>query len=398
MAGSDIFDASASALGYLHQLRFALLASVREHMNGVNWHVSVEVADDVEVISDENKRWQLKHRAAGTRLTDSSADLWKTLRIWSIAVKNREVDLSKTRFILLTTGEISAGSAAHYMQDESRDVESAIKLLAAAEQKSKSKDAKKNFDAFNALTGEEKRALLARISAVGESLNIDQTRTELLRLCGLAVGRAKAEPFLNRLEGWFNQRSIELMRAPTAAPIDGIEFDEHFTDLQQQFRAENLPIDDDVASLTATRLEYEHRAFVQQLCLIGIKSRRIELAVRDYLRAYTQRSRWSRESLLLPGEISRYERLLTEEWAAHFAEMEEELGLSAAEDEKVKAARKIYEWVDKVARMPIRPECREPFVTKGSFHMLADEQLIGWHPDFEARLISLLEPVGVSRG
>jgi hypothetical protein len=36
----------------------------------------------------------------------------------------------------------------------------------------------------------------------------------------------------------------------------------------------------------------------------------------------------------------------------------------------------------------------EPFVTRGSLHMLADEQHVGWHPEFRTRLAGLL----VSRG
>jgi hypothetical protein len=31
-------------------------------------------------------------------------------------------------------------------------------------------------------------------------------------------------------------------------------------------------------------------------------------------------------------------------------------------------------------------------MTRGSFHMLADELRVGWHPEFLARLRHLLEP------
>jgi hypothetical protein len=32
-------------------------------------------------------------------------------------------------------------------------------------------------------------------------------------------------------------------------------------------------------------------------------------------------------------------------------------------------------------------------MTRGSLHLLADDRRVGWHPDFEARLQELLEPV-----
>ena len=72
--------------------------------------------------------------------------------------------------------------------------------------------------------------------------------------------------------------------------------------------------------------------------------------------------------------------------------MVEDLGEEAAEAEKQREAKKIYAWVEQHARIPIRTGCDEPFITKGSYHLLADEPRVGWHPDFEARLISLLEP------
>ena len=184
------------------------------------------------------------------------------------------------------------------------------------------------------------------------------------------------------------------MRVEAALPIPGGEIDEKFSELREQFRSYNLPVDDDIAEMTATREEYGERTFVRQLDLLEIGSRRIELAVRDYLRASAQRSRWSRENLLLPGEIGTYDRRLREEWETHFAVMQDELGEAAAEEMKIAAARQIYGWVETEFRRNIRPECHDPFICKGSFHILADDQRVGWHPDFEARLLAILEPVG----
>ncbi|WP_324614060.1 ABC-three component system protein [Streptomyces sp. NRRL F-5122] len=130
--------------------------------------------------------------------------------------------------------------------------------------------------------------------------------------------------------------------------------------------------------------------------LIETGNSRIGIAVRDYIRAFTQRSRWSDENLLLPGEISRFERKLTEEWEDLFAEMEDELGPAATEAQKVAAAKAIYKWAMREGRRSIRPGCDEPFVSKGSFHILADDLRVGWHVDFLSRLMTILEPAEAS--
>jgi hypothetical protein len=57
----------------------------------------------------------------------------------------------------------------------------------------------------------------------------------------------------------------------------------------------------------------------------------------------------------------------------------------------VAAAKRLYRWIETDARFAIRPRCTDPFLTRGSYQMLADERRVGWHLDFEARLVALLE-------
>ncbi|MEU7939519.1 ABC-three component system protein [Microbispora bryophytorum] len=395
-ASSSAFDASASAIGYLYQLRYALLAGLNEFGTDASWSVSVEVVDDVEIVAaGESRRWQLKHRATGTRLTDGSTDLWKTLRIWSEAIRDGSLDPAHTDLLLLTTSTAPVESVAYHLQaGAGRDVGRAYELLEEAAAKSAADAKKKSIEAYRALRVDQRQAMLAAITVLGDGPTIEDVQQKLLQICHFAVGRPAAEALLNRLEGWFIQRCIDTMRVPAALPIPGSEIDEKFSELRDQFRPYNLPIDDDIAEMTATREEYGGRTFIRQLELIEVGNRRIELAVRDYLRASTQRARWSRENLLLPGEIGGYERRLREEWEAQFAVMQDELGEEAAEEQKITLAKRIYAWVETEFRRNIRPECHDPFICKGSFHILADDQRVGWHPDFEARLLAILEPVG----
>ena len=39
----------------------------------------------------------------------------------------------------------------------------------------------------------------------------------------------------------------------------------------------------------------------------------------------------------------------------------------------------------------VRERCSEPFIMRGSYHMLADQFKIGWHADFKNRLKYLLK-------
>ena len=98
-----------------------------------------------------------------------------------------------------------------------------------------------------------------------------------------------------------------------------------------------------------------------------------------------------REDLWPVGDLTRYEKQLVEAWERRFEVMRRRLGADASEDSKKQAAQAVYEWVELEASIPIRPQCTYSFVTRGSFHLLADELKVGWHPDFADRLRQLLD-------
>ncbi|MGV9570418.1 ABC-three component system protein [Streptomyces nigra] len=397
---SDPFEASAAALGYLYQLRMALLVCVEHLQTGLDWTVAIEAGDDIEAVSEASTDWwQLKHRAPGTRMTDASSDLWKTLRIWATAVTNQQIDMERTNLFLLTTGIVPEGSAGSYLTPSRpggpRNEAEALKLLDEARSNStaKSATAVANFAAWDALDKDQKLNLLKCVQVLDEAANIMQAGEQLQGRAALAVGHAHAQAFLQRLEGWFFQRCIAHLAGRGSGPVTGVEFDDVFDQRRNQFRPDNLPIDADVVDLTGEVTEHTEKTFVRQLTLAGIGNARIRMAVRDYVRAYEQRlSRWSNENLLRPGELGAYERRLVEEWERRFNVMVDDLGEDAAESEMRAQAKKLYAWVEQDARYRIRDGCDEAFVTTGSYQMLADDQRVGWHPDFEARLMALLEP------
>ena len=94
-------------------------------------------------------------------------------------------------------------------------------------------------------------------------------------------------------------------------------------------------------------------------------------------------------------ELDKYEKRLAEEWELVFEAMRDDLGDDATEEAKEMAARSVLAWAERTT-IPIRPNVTEPFVSRGSFHMLSDEQRIGWHPEFRRRLALILSAKGVA--
>jgi hypothetical protein len=191
----------------------------------------------------------------------------------------------------------------------------------------------------------------------------------------------------------------QLAAVPKPEGVLSSEIESEMSDLREQFRSDSLPIDDDLLEFSlddATHAAHEGYRFVHQLKLIDAGNRRVAAAIRDFYRAFEQRSRWVREDLLLVGDLSRYEKRLIEEWELAFDSKKDELGEAAAEADMCRMARSILAWAEQVT-IPIRPGVTEPFVVRGSYHMLADEDppRIGWHPEFLSRLSGILSAAAV---
>lgn len=389
------FKAAASALGYVYQLREALQLCV-SRLGNLEWSLAIEAGDDIEETHRDGRTYyQLKHRAPGTRMTNASVDLWKTLRIWCHAIAHGQLDLDETDLILLTTATLPHGSVGSMLQAEEshqRDEPRALEGLKSTRRISKSDELAKAFAAYDLLSDAQLERMVSKIQVIGDAPDVMGVEQKLRQAAVAAVGREQATSFLVRLEGWFFRRTIQQLFAEGTDAITGLDFDAAFSDLRNQLSRANLPIDEDIAEMQADFAEYANQPFVRQLELIDLNPDRVNKAVRDYMRAFSQRSRWLNENLLLPKEISRYERRLIEEWEDLFDDMADTLGIEAAEVQKVAAAKDIYRWAMREAQRRIRPECDEPFVAKGSFHMLADEYKVGWHVDFVARLMAVLEP------
>lgn len=124
--GSSPFDASHSALGYLHQCQYALLLGLRRDEEP-NLCISIEKLDDIAFHENPSspevarQLLQVKHhnnRAAG--LGDSSPDIWKTIRIWSEATAKHQIDFDRATLCLLTTTTPTNRNAIRFLSPDSQ--------------------------------------------------------------------------------------------------------------------------------------------------------------------------------------------------------------------------------------------------------------------------------------
>lgn len=380
----NIFSAAQPALGYLYQCRLALSESLKRIPEGEIFTVSIETLDDVVFESDGNplEILQAKHHTKFGDISDSSVDLWKTVRIWCDLIKTQLSGLN-SYFYLVTTQKVKDNSILELLKEgNENNHQKIISGLDSIANTSENKTNKKAYEAYLRLSNEEKNTLISSIKVIDQALSIIEIEGEIQRSLFYAAEEEFLEKLQWRLEGWwFQQVVLHLMGEKPQILSD--ELTSKISELREQFKQENLPVDDDILSAEINRSEFEKRTFVQQLNLIEVSDKRIFYAIRNFYRAFEQRSRWIREDLLHIGELDRYEDKLVEDWEIKFEQSKDELGESASEIEKKKTARKIYEWIESGDLYKVRPGIREDSISRGSYHMLSDELKVGWHVEFE---------------
>lgn len=389
------FAATASALGYAYQFRYGLLRAIRQlRVVDSEWAVALEAADDLEFSGETDGELIQTKLRNGAVLTDASPDFWKTIRVWATMISTGAVNPETTEFVLVTTAQLGAETFLTGLgPDGPSDCDSLLAAMQTAADNSKNKELKPAVDAFKALSSAQARLLVANMRLTVGAPDIGDVEKGLEGELRVGVRGEHLQAFVERLEGWWFRRCLRQL-ANAQGPISRDEIANALHDLRDDFGPDALPIDPEYAVGDHVVAEFAGRTFIEQLELIGATSRQFVHAVRDYMRAFEQTSRWSRDGLLLADELEGYEEDLVREWEGIFEQARVELGDDAAEEKRRHAALKVYRWASTEAQIPIRPNCREAFLTRGRLHYLADQRppRVGWHPDFEARLAALLEP------
>jgi hypothetical protein len=386
------YSAGASATGYLFQCRYALHLLLERYKQDTDAEVSIEKFDDIsfDAHGTPKELIQSKHHSDVTPdLTDFSPDLWKSLRVWSHGVAKKRFSLPQTSLLLVTTAQCAPASAASLLRDNSdRNPGEALRLLLDAAGKMTGMELKSARESFMALPSPTRLQVLESLHVLDQAPDIADTAALIRGNLRLLARPDRLDTFHERLEGWWFGQAILRLSGTVTDPITGTALWLAIDSLVKSFLDDSLPIDhasDKPEGLP--ELATDNRIFLRQLGLISLAASSFKWARIDFYRAFTQRSRWLKDNLLASEQLVTYDGVLKEEWERRYDRMEEELG-GVGDDLALKASgRDLYNYFQDHHRS-IRPNCTELFIGRGSYHMLAERKMVGWHRDFQ----QLLEP------
>lgn len=385
-------------LGYLYQVRYALYLLLEN--DDEQAQIGIEKFDDISFSHDDTSETmiQLKHHTKSCGdLSNASTDIWRTVNVWADFISKDIARLESTKFIIITTAASPLNSAASYLVPKSngivRDSNKAYDILKNVAESSQNIKHKPFYTAFMNLGEYLGKNLVNSIYVIDRSSNIIDVKADIRKIIRYGSLPKYEDRICERLEGWWYDKAIEYLTSEQPLFINQKQIRSLISAIRDEYSEDNLPIDTSVLDkIEIENLPENDRVFYEQLKLICLNNQRVNLAIRDYYRAFKQRANWIRDDLLYINELDRYEERLIDEWQRMFLMMQEDLeeyGDELDEKTKQKYGKSLFNKIqDKDIR--IRERCSEPFVMRGSYHSLANRLSVGWHIDFGNRLRELL--------
>ncbi len=386
----NLHSAPGSNAGFSYQFERALYRLAESPAGFV---VGIETNDDVAVIGSDGSQVfeQDKHSMLNyaTPFGDRSTDLWKTLAIWIEALDSGLVLAEKARFLMITN-KVLPVCIAHGISEAKSD-EQILECIARLE--TAAKDPPEGIATF-----------AERVLRLDSRMNLKK----LIEHCELADGSlatagtalrkktiselqlpswslAQADSIVDELLGWVHKTALAEWQQNKPAWINR----DHFVDILNAIRdrrkreivrerAENLiPVpDEDVGTKKG-------RPFVKQLHLVTNDEDVVETAIREFIRCSIEQIRLSREGNVTDADWKAFETALQSRWnkiSARVIRMsrtktEEDIGFQILSD-TTEGYREKLAGID----------TDHVYLTSGTYHRMADNVQVGWHPRFKELL------------
>ncbi|MBS3915299.1 MAG: hypothetical protein KG003_12450 [Bacteroidetes bacterium] len=349
-----------------------------------NASVSLENLDDVAVHYSDGTILveQSKSALAHNPLSDWSLDLWKTISNWLIAIDDGSLDVQKTNFRLYVTPPKRGNFCDQlHIAESIVQVNAITKEIKAKLSKRKTVPACiKYLEKFLDASEQRQFDLVSRFKVVNcddDPLNAIKTLLAptipgnlINSICDAGIGMAK-------------EQADRYIRKGHPANIAATEFRKNFHAFIQK---NNLP-----GYLTSYAIKPETSElqnmltgrpdFIKQLQFIESTREQQLLAVSDFLLTSANKVIWAEQGLVFDGSFSEWENDLLRIFEATKSEINE----TFSEKSDIAKGRVIYSRC--IISNPKLDSREVPgHFTHGSFNALANDQYLGWHPQYLALL------------
>jgi hypothetical protein len=352
--------------------------------------VGLETKDDVTVCLDDGREIREQDKSSikegGWPYGDKSYALWNTLAIWTMAIKAQQVDVDKTQFFLVTNKKMPEKCVVRLIVDacdEPKAVECCRQLREIGRSiKKESEAGRKARDVLSCAEG-----LLCKLvqhiefesfqSEIGE-----KERKDIISLLHLSE-REPHDMILDALLGWVFQTTLGLWHAGKPGWIRRKAFDNQLDVVRNKLRKERFrasPAREVLVSEEERELHIE-KLFVKQLEIIAVEEGIAFEAITDFVRCGKERLKLGEEGMVTSQDWGDFHEKLKRKWTtiSRIVQTEEE-GVPE------KLGQIVYHRTMDHEEPYVGEVETEAYLVRGSYHHLANELEVGWHPKYKDEL------------
>jgi hypothetical protein len=356
-------------------------------------YVSLEVLEDVarQHVSGPTLASQTKSGLGENPITDHAVDFWKTLGNWLDSATLGELDAETTTFEIYVARRRSPGEIARLFATASTDEAAAAALNRARDIMWGAGPSYSRRRSVAAALRPFTDAFLVPDNAIAQkivrhfklSFPTGTDPHEDLRL----LARHKwvlpevVDDIIKHAHGWVKERIDRLIQQHKPAVIDVADFNREITSYLPRLNFHRVLMS--FASEPTTReIEAERlRTYVRQLDLVEASGEDVLEAINAYLRASVMRAKWGEEGAVHEDSFSEFAEALITYWRNKRNHNElAQHGMTPVQLGKLLLADcNLHR--ENLQGMPV-----PSFFTPGSYHALADELEVGWHPDYRTHI------------
>lgn len=376
----------ASGAGFQYQFDRALLALVKGN-NGDS--VGIETLDDVsvkmsngELLLEQNK---ISLQEDTEIFSNRSKNLWNSLSTWISAIRNQEIDVNRTTFLLVTNKKCNSSIVLEISKAKTdEEAEKCISILKSAavaptDLLKPLMDNVLSADIYDAL-----RQLIIKIKLIelSDPTNILEEIKKNIQIPTSAMEHIERIVFnlsgwLQNavMQAWFNNSSAWISHEALTNQIFAL-----IESLKRNTSRERLK---HLIALNPVDISSQSGAtFVKQLYLISDENDLVEDAIENYLCCKSEKTRLSLEGEITNDDWIDFDAQLLTRWknskrriiASEKNKSEQEQGMLIFTD--------ISDFKADLAGVPTT----QLYLSQGTLHRMADEMSVGWHPRYKELL------------
>lgn len=381
--------ASGQMNGYLYQIDRALYWLCLSSHDAV---VSIETDDDIvtrlkngdaiESIYEQDKA-SLKKKFP---FSDTNINLWKSIINWLHFIKNNNINLNNSRFILATNVPHKTKCIASSLNSATtkEDYETIYKnLLQITQSKANSKVLSPYISDFLKFSKIEILDLLKHIELFDDTYNENRHiyKTEIVQSLFLDSPNVPINDFYSIIFGWIAAECIDLWKAGNNAV-----FKKKFLMQKRDFLVKDFErkpfIERAIEFLPVSISEKESAIssmFVKQLNWIEVEEDEIMMAIDDFYRAKKAKTSYAREGNITNVHLKQYEADLMGHWDK---ESKYQKRINKDYSEPDLGYHVYYQTIKYKGKLSgIEPSYH--YLSNGTYHDLSNRLLIGWHPNWK---------------